>query len=129
LLQSGRRTSSFIIRMNLLMWWRSFCARLRATLCSDAARLFNFFTGYARPAHLEKLAISPVGIKARLLDLIAAEITHAKACRPAAIWAKLNALTDVDMIEALYRASRAGVSISLVIRGMCSLRPGVGGLF
>jgi len=97
-------------------------------LCRDAARLFNFITGYARPARLEKIAISPVGIKAKLLDLIAAEITHAEAGRPAAIWAKLNQLTDVDMIEALYRASRAGVSISLVVRGMCSLRPGVGGL-
>jgi polyphosphate kinase len=97
-------------------------------LCRDAARLFNFITGYARPAHLEKLAISPDGIRAKLLGLIAAEIGHAEAGRPAAIWAKLNALVDVDMIEALYRASQAGVSISLVIRGMCSLRPGVPGL-
>ena len=98
------------------------------SLCGDAARPFNFVTGYARPARLEKIAISPVGLKAKLLDLIAAEITHAEAGRPAAIWAKLNQLTDVDMIEALYQASRAGVSISLVIRGMCSLRPGVVGL-
>ncbi len=94
-------------------------------LCRDAARLFNFITGYARPRHLEKLAISPDGIRAKLLELIEAEIAHAEAGRPAAIWAKLNALVDVDMIEALYRASQAGVSISLVIRGMCSLRPGV----
>jgi polyphosphate kinase len=97
-------------------------------LCRDAARLFNFITGYARPAHLEKLAISPDGIRAKLLELIAAEIAHAKAGRPAVIWAKLNALVDRDMIEGLYRASQAGVSISLVIRGMCSLRPGVPGL-
>ena len=97
-------------------------------LCRDAARLFNFITGYARPAHLEKLAISPDGIRAKLLEMIAAEIGHAEAGRPAAIWAKLNALIDVDMIEALYRASQAGVSISLVVRGMCSLRPGVPGL-
>jgi polyphosphate kinase len=97
-------------------------------LCRDAARVFNFITGYARPAHLEKLAISPDGIRAKLLELIAAEIAHAEAGRPAAIWAKLNALIDADMIEALYRASQAGVSISLVIRGMCSLRPGVAGL-
>src|SRR5438552_1276314 len=97
-------------------------------LCRDAARLFNFVTGYARPPRLEKISISPFGIKAKLLDLIAAEITHAEAGRPAAIWAKLNQLTDVDMIDALYRASQAGVSISLVIRGMCSLRPGVEGL-
>jgi polyphosphate kinase len=97
-------------------------------LCRDAARLFNFITGYARPRHLEKLAISPDGIRAKLLELIDAEIAHAEAGRPAAIWAKLNALVDAGMIEALYRASQAGVSISLVIRGMCSLRPGVAGL-
>jgi len=97
-------------------------------LCRDAARLFNFITGYARPRQLEKLAISPDGIRARLLELIEAEIAHAEAGRPAAIWAKLNALVDAGMIDALYRASQAGVSISLVIRGMCSLRPGVPGL-
>jgi polyphosphate kinase len=97
-------------------------------LCRDAARVFNFITGYARPAHLEKLAISPSGIRDKLIELIEAEIAHAKAGRPAAIWAKLNALVDAGMIEALYRASQAGVSISLVIRGMCSLRPGVSGL-
>ena len=97
-------------------------------LCHDAARVFNFVTGYARPAHLEKLAISPDGIRAKLIELIEAEIAHAEAGQPAAIWAKLNALIDAGMIEALYRASQAGVSISLVIRGMCSLRPGVPGL-
>jgi polyphosphate kinase len=97
-------------------------------LCRDAARLFNFITGYARPAHLEKLAISPDGVRAKLLELIEAEIAYARAGRPAAIWAKLNALVDAGMIDALYRASQAGVSISLVIRGMCSLRPGVTGL-
>ena len=97
-------------------------------LCRDAARVFNFITGYARPARLEKLAISPDGIRAKLIELIESEIAHAEAGRPAAIWAKLNALVDVDMIEALYRASRPGVSISLVIRGMCSLLPGVPGL-
>jgi polyphosphate kinase len=97
-------------------------------LCRDAARVFNFITGYARPRHLEKLAISPDGIRAKLMELIEAEIAHAEAGRPAAIWAKLNALVDAGMIDALCRASQAGVSISLVIRGMCSLRPGVAGL-
>jgi polyphosphate kinase len=97
-------------------------------LCHDAARVFNFVTGYAPPAHLEKLAISPGGIRAKLIELIEAEIAHAEAGRPAAIWAKLNALVDAGMIETLYRASQAGVTISLVIRGMCSLRPGVPGL-
>jgi polyphosphate kinase len=97
-------------------------------LCRDAARVFNFITGYARPAHLEKLAISPDGIRTRLMQLIEAEIAHAEAGKPAMIWAKLNALIDAGMIDALYRASQAGVSISLVVRGMCSLRPGVPGL-
>ncbi len=97
-------------------------------LCRDAARVFNFITGYARPAQLEKLAISPAGIRTKLLDLIEAEIAHADADRPAAIWAKLNALVDRELIDALYRASEAGVSISLVIRGICCLRPGVPGL-
>ena len=97
-------------------------------LCRDAARIFNFITGYAHPAHLEKVSISPNGIRARLMELIEAEIAHAEAGRPATIWAKLNALVDVGMIDALYRASQAGVSISLIIRGMCSLRPGIPGL-
>jgi polyphosphate kinase len=97
-------------------------------LCRDAARLFNFITGYARPAALERLAISPSGIRAKLLELIEAEIGHADAGRPAAIWAKLNALVDRELIDALYRASEAGVSIELVIRGICCLRPGVAGL-
>lgn len=99
-----------------------------SALCHDAARVFNFITGYAYPAHLEKLAISPKGIRAKLIELIEAEIAHAEAGRSAAIWAKLNAVVDVGMIDALYRASQAGVSVSLVIRGMCSLRPGVSGL-
>ncbi len=97
-------------------------------LCRDAARLFNFITGYAHPATLEKLAISPSGIRVKLLELIEAEIDHANAGRPAAIWAKLNALVDRELIDALYRASEAGVSVSLVIRGICCLRPGVPGL-
>jgi polyphosphate kinase len=97
-------------------------------LCRDAARLFNFVTGYARPAAFEKLAISPGGIRSRLLDLIEAEIAHADAGRPAAIWAKLNAVVDRELIDALYRASQTGVSVSLVVRGICCLRPGVPGL-
>jgi polyphosphate kinase len=97
-------------------------------LCRDAARLFNFVTGYARPPALEKLAISPSGIRTKILALIEAEMEHAVAGRPAAIWAKLNALVDAKIIDALYRASQAGVNISLVVRGICCLRPGVPGL-
>jgi polyphosphate kinase len=97
-------------------------------LCRDAARLFNFVTGYARPKTLEKLAISPGGIRRKLIELIEAEIAHADAGRPAEIWAKLNALVDRELIDALYHASGAGVPIALVIRGICCLRPGVPGL-
>ncbi|MEZ6024159.1 MAG: RNA degradosome polyphosphate kinase [Hyphomonadaceae bacterium] len=94
----------------------------------DAGRLFNFVTGYARPATLEKIAMSPLTAKSTLLQLIDDEIEHVKAGREGAIWAKLNALVHPDIIDALYRASQAGVKIELVVRGICCLRPGVPGL-
>ncbi len=94
----------------------------------DAARLFNYMTGYATPETMEKLIISPLTMRQTLLELIEEETEHARAGRPAAIWAKLNNLVDAEIIDALYRASGAGVKIELSVRGICCLRPGLPGL-
>ena len=97
-------------------------------LTRDAAKAFNYMTGYATPEQMEKLAIAPLALKKRLLAHIEAETENAKEGKPAAIWAKMNSLVDPKLIDALYRASQAGVQIDLVIRGICCLRPGVPGL-
>lgn len=99
-----------------------------AKLGRDATKVFNYLSGYAQPASLENLAIAPLELKNRLLDMIAAEAQQALEGKPAVIWAKMNSLIEEDVIDALYAASQAGVKISLVVRGICGLRPGILGL-
>src|SRR6202041_1723282 len=97
-------------------------------LTRDSARLFNFMTGYARPEIMEELGFSPLTTRAKLLALIHKEVAFARDGKPATIWLKMNSLTDVELIDALYEASGAGVKVMAVIRGICCLRPGVPGL-
>ncbi len=99
-----------------------------AALGRDATKVFNYLSGYAEPQDMENLAISPMSLKDTLLERIAEEAENALNGKPAAIWAKMNALIEPDVIDALYLASQAGVKIDLVVRGICGLRPGVKGL-
>jgi polyphosphate kinase len=100
----------------------------RPDLCEDVSSLFNLLTGYSAPPKWNKLIMAPLGLHETVLALVAREAEHARAGRPARIVAKMNQLVDPDVIEALYHASQAGVRITLLIRGICCLRPGVPGV-
>ena len=99
-----------------------------AALGRDATKVFNYVGGYAEPQGMENLAISPITLKSTLIERIEEEAARAGAGKPAQIWAKMNSLIESEVIDALYKASQAGVQISLVIRGICGLRPGIKGL-
>ncbi|WP_411818028.1 RNA degradosome polyphosphate kinase [Hyphococcus sp. DH-69] len=94
----------------------------------DAAKVFNFITGYAAPDAFEKFAVAPLNAREHITKLINREIRNAKKGKPGAIWMKMNALVDGELIDKLYEASNAGVQVDLIVRGICCLRPGVPGL-
>jgi polyphosphate kinase len=94
----------------------------------DAARMFNYITGYVEPEDMELVVLSPRSLRDKLIALIDAEIVHARAGRQGSIWAKMNSLVDPAIIEKLYEASGAGVEVDLIIRGICCLRPKVPGM-
>lgn len=94
----------------------------------DATRVFNYVTGYAEPQGLESLTLSPVSLKPKIIECLKEEADHARAGRPASVWIKCNSVTEPGVMDAIYEASQAGVKIDMVIRGICSVRPGVPGL-
>lgn len=100
----------------------------RPNICEDVSSLFNLLTGYSAPPRWNSLVVAPLGLHEAVMGLILREAEHARAGRPARIIAKMNSLVDEHVIEALYRASQAGVQITLLVRGICCLRPGIPGV-
>jgi polyphosphate kinase len=100
----------------------------REELTSDVAAMFNILTGVSKFPGMRELLVAPYDLREGMLALIDREIGHARAGRPAGIFVKMNALVEVGMIEALYRASQAGIPVRLLIRGICCLRPGIPGV-
>jgi polyphosphate kinase len=94
---------------------------------ADCSEFFNYLTGYSGQHRYRQLVVAPVGLRSRLVELIQREIEHHRAGRPAGIFGKMNAITDTELIEEFYAASRAGIQIDLLVRGVCCLRPGVRG--
>jgi polyphosphate kinase len=94
----------------------------------EASKIFNYLTGYPYPKQLKRLAFAPIAMRDTIEDLIRAEINYAKKGEPSSLWAKMNSLSDPEIIDLLYEASCAGVSIDLIIRDVCCLRPGIKGL-
>ncbi len=97
-------------------------------LARDGTRLFNFVGSYSEPVDMELLTYAPVTLKKTLIENLEVEARNARAGKPAQVWAKMNALVEPELIDALYKASQAGVKVDLIIRGICALRPGVPGL-
>src|SRR6202011_1790766 len=100
----------------------------RADLGADATQLFNALTGFSKADSYEQLMVAPTSLRSGFMELIDRETEHAEAGRPCGIVAKLNAISDAGIVQGLYRASRAGVPIELMVRGMCVLRPGIPGV-
>ena len=116
----NQRTARLYVDLGLLS--------CRAELGADVTELFNVLTGLSRQRQFRRLLVAPHSLRARFLDLVEREIGHASAGRPARIILKLNAIVDVAVIEALYKASMAGVDIELIVRGACSIQPGLSGI-
>lgn len=94
----------------------------------DVSNLFNYLTVYSEPERINKLLIAPVNLRSKMLEMIGRETVNARGGKPARIIAKLNRLADREIVEALYKASQAGVQVDLIVRGVCTLRPGVSGM-